>query len=60
MKFWVSGIVTITFTEIVEAETVEEAEKKVAETAAISLQWDSEEIEITDSGEVPTDGAPPS
>ena len=50
-KFYVGGILTVTFTEIVEAETEEEARKKVEEMKGVDLSWESEEIEITDAGE---------
>lgn len=51
-KFWVSGTLTVTFTESVEAESEEEARKKVEQMNGVDLQWESEEMEITDAGEV--------
>lgn len=51
-KFWVSGILTVTFGETVEAETEEEAKAKVMAMNGVDLQWESEETDITDIGEI--------
>lgn len=51
-KFWVSGIGTVTFTETVEAETLEEAKQKMKNVPLVDLSFDTEEIEITDGAEV--------
>ena len=51
-KFWVSGTGTVTFTEHVEADSVEEAKKIVRAKRLVDVQWDSEELEINDADEI--------
>lgn len=48
-KFYVSGVATIGFTEVVEAETREAAITAVEGKKAVDLQWDYEDLEIVEA-----------
>jgi hypothetical protein len=48
VKFYVSGHAKIGFTQRVEAETSEEAIKKVNDMRVVDLTWDYEDIYVDD------------
>jgi hypothetical protein len=48
MKFMITGIATIGFTEVIEAPYEEEAIKKLKKMKIVDLGWDYEEIESID------------
>jgi len=48
MKFIIGGVATIGFTQVVEADSQEEAVKKVHDMRVVDMSWDYEEIEVID------------
>jgi hypothetical protein len=48
MKFVIGGVATIGFTQVVEADSQEEAVKKVHDMRVVDMSWDYEEIEVID------------